>query len=285
VAVAAVVPVDSASQPAVVEPAAAVVPAELVGLAPAQLPERVTLKAGVTVRDPAGDVEMRIPAGQRVKPLRVEGSDVVVSPGAGPFEGRLPAAETDLLEQLKTRSSQPAPQPPAVSALAPQPAPAAQPAPPPEPVVPPTPPPAVAAPQPAPVPPPAPVPQPAPVPPPTPVPVPVPAPPPAPATPAVVESPPAAPAGVAGGALDAGGVVKAMQDSVRSGQIQEFKFEQVLGWKAEGNEEIDGQKYQIGMAAYKAETIFGIKTIQAKALISGGKVVKWIWPKSGMEIK
>ena len=76
-----------------------------------------------------------------------------------------------------------------------------------------------------------------------------------------------------------------MQDSVRSGQIQEFKFEQVLGWKAEGGEEVDGVNYQTGLAAYKAETIFGVKTIQAKALIKDGKVEKWIWPKSGMEIK
>ena len=80
-------------------------------------------------------------------------------------------------------------------------------------------------------------------------------------------------------------IVRLMQDSVRSGQIEEFKFEQVLGWKAEGEEEVDGVSYQTGLAAYKAETIFGVKTIQAKALIKDGKVAKWIWPKSGMEIK
>jgi hypothetical protein len=28
-----------------------------------------------------------------------------------------------------------------------------------------------------------------------------------------------------------------------------------------------------------------VKTIQAKALIQGGAVKKWIWPNSGMEIK
>ena len=59
----------------------------------------------------------------------------------------------------------------------------------------------------------------------------------------------------------------------------------MLAWKPEANETVDGVVYQTGSAAYKAETIFGVKTIQAKALIRGGKVVRWIWPKSGMEIK
>ncbi|WP_193214705.1 hypothetical protein [Luteolibacter marinus] len=80
-------------------------------------------------------------------------------------------------------------------------------------------------------------------------------------------------------------IVKAMQESIKAKQVKEFAFEQVLGWKAGEEEDVDGEKYQTGLASYKAETIFGVKTIQAKALISGGKVVKWIWPNSGMEIK
>jgi hypothetical protein len=76
-----------------------------------------------------------------------------------------------------------------------------------------------------------------------------------------------------------------MQDSVRTGQIKEFTFDQVLTWKAEADETIDGETYQTGLASYKAETIFGVKTIQAKALIKNAKVQRWIWPKSGMEIK
>ncbi|MDP3851347.1 MAG: hypothetical protein Q8Q59_12640 [Luteolibacter sp.] len=79
--------------------------------------------------------------------------------------------------------------------------------------------------------------------------------------------------------------VSLMQASIRSGQIKEFTFEQVLGWKAEADETIEGEIFQTGTASYKAETIFGIKTIQAKALIKDGKVRRWIWPKSGMEIK
>jgi hypothetical protein len=83
----------------------------------------------------------------------------------------------------------------------------------------------------------------------------------------------------------AGTVVEIMKTSIRNGQIKEFAFNQVLGWKAEANETVDGEVFQTGSASYKAETIFGVKTIQAKALIKGGKVKRWIWPKSGMEIK
>ena len=46
-----------------------------------------------------------------------------------------------------------------------------------------------------------------------------------------------------------------------------------------------GSSFQTGTLNYKAETIFGVRTIQAKALISNGEVVRWIWPKSGMEIR
>jgi hypothetical protein len=80
-------------------------------------------------------------------------------------------------------------------------------------------------------------------------------------------------------------VVQVMQSSIDAGQIKEFTKAQVLSWTTSTDEIADGETYQIGLAAYKAETIFGIKTIQAKAMIQSGKVVRWIWPKSGMEIK
>ena len=76
-----------------------------------------------------------------------------------------------------------------------------------------------------------------------------------------------------------------MQDSIRAGQIKEFTFDQVLGWEAGADETVDGGTFKTGTVSYKAETIFGVKTIQAKALIQDGKVLRWIWPKSGMEIK
>jgi hypothetical protein len=80
-------------------------------------------------------------------------------------------------------------------------------------------------------------------------------------------------------------VVVIMQESIRDKQIKEFNFGQVLTWTAGPNETVEGQAFQTGLVSYKAETIFGVKTIQAKALIQNGKVVRWIWPKSGMEIK
>jgi serine/threonine protein kinase len=87
------------------------------------------------------------------------------------------------------------------------------------------------------------------------------------------------------GLLGAVDVVKLMQESLRANQIKEFTFDQVLGWEAGGNEVVYGETYQTGVAAYKSETIFGAKTIQAKALIQGGEVKKWIWLNSGVEIK
>ena len=77
----------------------------------------------------------------------------------------------------------------------------------------------------------------------------------------------------------------AMKASVSGGAIKEFTAEQVQAWKIGDEEVVDGETYQTGLAAYKAETIFGPKTVQAKALIKGGKVVKWIYAKTGMEIR
>lgn len=142
---------------------------------------------------------------------------------------------------------------------------------------------------------PAPKPEPAPEPPPVakkdpePVPTPEPTPEPPPVTPEPTPAPEPAPtpepAPAAAVTLSADDIVKLMQESINAKQVKEFSFEQVLGWKAGDEEEVDGVKYQTGVAAYKAETIFGVKTIQAKALIKEGKVAKWIWPNSGMEIK
>ena len=80
-------------------------------------------------------------------------------------------------------------------------------------------------------------------------------------------------------------VVALMKASVEAGDIQEFQLAQVQGWKETGEEQIEGVTYQTGLAAYRAETIFGVKNVEAKALIRNGKVERWIWPKSGLEIK
>jgi hypothetical protein len=206
------------------------------------------LNSDVKVSDAASGVTMNLGAGNRVKLVRIEGGNAVVSPGEGPFLGRVPITETDLLQQIAARRTTANPQvPPTVppveevaSSSVPS---TAAPIEPPEPVV-------------------APVKE---------------------SPPEVVTEPAApAPAEVSNASPDS---VSVMQESIKSAQVKEFTFDQVLNWRAEADEVVDGETYQIGVASYKATTIFGVKTIQAKALMKGGQVQRWIWPKSGMEIK
>jgi hypothetical protein len=79
-------------------------------------------------------------------------------------------------------------------------------------------------------------------------------------------------------------IVEIMKFSIRNGGVKEFKIEDVLEWTAGPEETVDGELFQTGNLSYKAETLFGVKTIQAKALIRDGQVQRWIWPKSGVEI-
>lgn len=80
-------------------------------------------------------------------------------------------------------------------------------------------------------------------------------------------------------------VIKLMKESIQSGKITEFKVTQVTGWRVADPETVEGVNYQIGIATYPAETVFGTRSLEAKALIKDGKVVRWIRPKSGLEIK
>lgn len=81
-------------------------------------------------------------------------------------------------------------------------------------------------------------------------------------------------------------VVDAMKASIKAEDIKEFTFDQVVEWEEiEGEETIDGVNYQTGIAAYEGETVFGVKKLRAKALIKDGKLVRWVYEKSGMEIK
>lgn len=206
-----------------------------------RLPAKVLLKAEAELVDGASGIKVKVSAGSQINLIRLEGANVIISPGAGSFEGRVPIEQTDLMEQLAAMSDTPPP---------------AEPAPTPE--------------EPVATPPAEPIPEPAPEPAPTPAPEP---------TPEPVPAPEPAPAG-------SGDPVAIMKASIEAGEIKEFTFDQVLEWVAgEGPETIDGQSYQIGIASYKSETPFGVKTRKAKALIQGGKVVRWLWVVSGMEIK
>ena len=222
-------------------------------LQPSQFPEKVVLKSPASATAPGELDALALPAGTKVKPVRIEGNTLVFSV-LGTAEGRILVAQTSLVEQLIAQpphaaNTPPVENPPVVvptPSLQPEALPAGDPAP----VLPPDPAPAADS---------------------------APAVDPAPAT-------TADPVVSAGSLLDPE-IVKIMQENIRSGQIKEFTFDQVTAWQAGKEEEIDNQKYQTGISSYKAETIFGMKNIQAKALIQNGKVVRWIWPTSGLEIQ
>ena len=82
-------------------------------LTPEQLPAKVMLKADVKVADATAEVTMTIPSGTRVSLVRIEGTNAVVSPGAGPYAGSLPISQTDLIEQLAANPSVAVTRPPA----------------------------------------------------------------------------------------------------------------------------------------------------------------------------
>lgn len=228
----------------------------LANLKPEQLPLRVLLKTDVKATDAASGVTMLIQAGNRVNLISVDGGTAVISPGEGAARGTVPVLDTDLIQQLIAKP--PIPPAPAVTPTGGESE---------EPVCAPAPPP---------------MPEPAPIPAPVPPPVVEPAP-----TPVVEPAPivPAEPTPTPAAEPVSADVVKVMQASIQAKRVTEFTSEQVLEWIAGADEVIDGETYQTGIASYKAETIFGVKTIQAKALIKGGKVQRWIWPKSGMDIK
>ena len=50
-------------------------------------------------------------------------------------------------------------------------------------------------------------------------------------------------------------IVALMKASVKAGEIEEFGLRQVQRWEGGEEEEIDGQTYQTGLAAYKRMTV------------------------------
>lgn len=93
------------------------------------------------------------------------------------------------------------------------------------------------------------------------------------------------PAPVGGAKLTDDEIIALMKESIAGGAVKEFTSDQVKGWKPNGDETIDGTEYQTGLAAYEAATIFGVRPVQAKALINDGKIERWVYAKSGMEIQ
>lgn len=234
------------NQSLLVRPADGSAPIPLSSLRPDQLPATVTLQIAVSANNPATGESITLPAGGAAKLVRVDGINLVVSPVGQAFFGSVPYNQTDLLTKLAQMPALTAP--PTPSTPTPQ---AEPPSPPVSPLNPSTPDPLETlanekAPEVTPTP------------------------------------PPTAP--TASSAPNEADIVAIMKESIQNVQITEFKFADVLEWKAAPAEDLDGATYQIGLASYRAETIFGVKTFQAKALIKDGKVNRWIGKKSGQDL-
>lgn len=80
-------------------------------------------------------------------------------------------------------------------------------------------------------------------------------------------------------------LVKIMRQSIADEEIGEFQADQVREWLPGPEESHDGETYQTGTVLYDKEMLFGDNTLKAKALIKDGKVVRWLWPDLGMDIK
>jgi hypothetical protein len=85
--------------------------------------------------------------------------------------------------------------------------------------------------------------------------------------------------------MSADEIVQTMQESLKSTTLKDLKFEQVSEWAGGEPEEVEGKKFNTGTISYKAQTILGLKSRKAKAYIVGGKVFRWVNPTSGTEIQ
>ncbi len=85
--------------------------------------------------------------------------------------------------------------------------------------------------------------------------------------------------------MDSAGIVEIMKSSVADGKVTEFEAAQVTSWKGGSEIELDGESYQSGHVIFKAETILGVQENEAIALIKAGSVVKWLWAKTKLEMQ
>jgi len=80
-------------------------------------------------------------------------------------------------------------------------------------------------------------------------------------------------------------VIVAMQESFQNDGLKEFTEATPTRWQTGTDETIGGETYQTGLLDYLAQTPFGGKAMQVKALLQDGKVVKWVSITSGKELK
>lgn len=230
VAAAPSAPTPGGSEPAAPAPAIQI---DLTKLTAEDFPAKVELKVPYTISDENSGVTMKLEKGTKVKPVRLEGSRLVIQPVGLPIESRINVDNTNfkelalpiMLERLQNAvaGNDTKPTPP----VTPDPTPAPTP-----PVTPPAPP------------------EPEPV-----------------------------------TKLDEAAIVALLKSDVQAGKVTEFKANQVTAWKAGEEMDFDGDTYQTGRVTFKAETILGVQEHEAIALIEDGKVYKWMWAKTKLEMR
>ncbi|PQJ29318.1 hypothetical protein BSZ32_13025 [Rubritalea profundi] len=80
-------------------------------------------------------------------------------------------------------------------------------------------------------------------------------------------------------------VILVMQKSIKACELRGFNYDDVQALVQAGEEEFEGVHYQTGLATVNMTTIFGLKEQKVKALCSNGKVAKWLWAVSGVEVQ
>lgn len=119
---------------------------DLSKVTPEDFPEKVTLKKPITIADSSSGISMTLKQGVKVKPVRIEDGQLVITPVGLPLESKIAVDDTDfkslalpkMLERLQNAVAKNDPMPPAEPAAPAEPAPPAPeptPAPPAEPEV------------------------------------------------------------------------------------------------------------------------------------------------------
>jgi len=225
---AVVSPTTTAVDPAVEKPAPTpAIQIDLSKITPADFPAKVDLKVDYTIADANSGVTMQLKKGSKVKPLRIEGSDLIIQPVGLPIESKIDVDQTNFKElalpnminrlQNTVADKSPDPLPPVERADSP------------------------------------------------------------------VETPPTPPSPA--GKLDEAAIVSLLKADVEAGKVTEFKANQVTQWNAGEEIDFDGETYQTGLVTFKAETILGVQEHEAIALIEDGKVYKWMWAKTKLEMR
>lgn len=207
-------------------PPAPVIEVDLSKITPDDFPAKVELKVPHTISDAKSGVTMKLEKGIKVKPVRLEGGQLVIQLVGLPIESLIDVDSTNFKELAVPRMIERLQN--AVANKEPEPVIPVDPAPEPPVVTPPAP---------------------------------------------------------GADKLDAAAIVALLKADVKAGKVTEFKASQVTGWEAGEELEFDGATYQTGHVTFKAETILGVQEHEAIALIEDGKVYKWMWAKTKLEMR